>query len=266
MFSPPPRPKFQIKWPWAQNDSDMGEHFVEAECLAYVTDVLNLGDDDSILFSHLTATNTDGQIEEWYNSDSELSIRVGFTGRQLAPTPNQQLGWLRRAIHSIRICLASMATEIEMTMIENTDNNTDNVKQSHQKATKQSPKQGKVPENYCPDCLDLGGNGAEENLSKKLWSSVRQRMDSQIVVKASRIGGSKEEVSSNKKYDRLEVWIRLEQAENVVSRMQAKLKRAKWRMRSTSSKNVCSYLFTKRIHQLFTKEFIRISKNLINNP
>ena len=257
MFSlPPPLPKFQIKWPWAQNDSDMGEHFAEAECLAYVTDVLNLGDDDSIFFSHLTAINTDGQIEKWYNSDSELSISVGFTGSRLAPTPNQQLGWFRRTIHSMRICVASMATEIEMTMIENTDNNTDNVKQSHQKATKQSPKQRKVPENYCPDCLDLGG--AEENLGKKLWSSVRQRMDSQIVMKASRIGGSKEEVSSNKKYDRLEVWIRLEQAENVVSRMQAKLKRAKWRMLSTSSKNVCSFLFT--------KEFIRISKNLINNP
>lgn len=99
-----------------QNNSNEGQYFTHADCLSYVVDVLNLEDNDSIFFSHLTASISSEQVKKWYNN-SEQSIDVGFVGK-LAPTPNKQLNWLRRIIHSIKICLASMTAETEAEMIE----------------------------------------------------------------------------------------------------------------------------------------------------
>lgn len=98
-------------------------------------------------------------------------------------------------------------------------------------------KQRKTLENQCPYGTD-SGKCSEENLDKKLWSSVRLRSDSQIEMKLKviPISGNKHDVTTVRKFN--EIWTELDQMETEVQGMQSKLKRAKWPKLSICSRNV----------------------------
>ena len=204
------------------NDRELGAHFVMADCLSHFAMVLNLVDDASPFFSQLRESNANDRIEKWIYSSEQLSAHwfSGGKGKRLVPTLSQQLEWLCRTIHSMQICFGSTETEVEIKTLDKIDKN--NIKQlppSQNSSVKRKEKQKmKTSENKDVSCE----GDAKENL---------------IAIDSDSEKGSP---MAAKVFDNHAISLQLGQMEKKVAELQAKLKREKWRMRSsTSSSNVC---------------------------
>ena len=221
----PSSPKFQFKWQWVMhNDGELGAHFVTADCLSHFAMVLNLVDDASPFFSHLRESNANDRIEKWTDSAEQLSAHWFSAGKRLVPTPSQQLEWLRRTIHSMQICFGSMETEVEIKMSDKTDKNAGvklRAPSQNSSIKRRGKQQMKTSENYRHDGVFREGD-TDENL---------------IAIDSD---SEKGKPMAPKVFGNPTISLRLGQMEKEVAELQAKLKRGKWHMQSsTRSSNVC---------------------------